>query len=486
MNWTANLLAPLRAHPDRLIALVLEQARSLETLWREQAQWAQEKAQAVAELQSLREALWQKNQELLRLTEQLEAAQRAAHRQAAPFRRPEAQRSAQPGRPGRPPGHAAAVRPKPAHIDHHEQVPLPACPQCQGPLTDRRSLTQYIEELPPVRPVVTELVTEEGWCGHCQQTVRSTHPLQVSTAVGAAGVHLGPRALALALDLNKAKGLSLRKTQAVLADHFALRLSPGGLARAAQRVGRKLTPAYDALVAQVRTSAVVHADETSWWVGGPGWWLWVFTTPTTTVYLVDERRGRAVVTEMLTGDFGGVLVSDCLSTYDDATPRQQKCYHHHFQAIKEARALHPDGGAGYLDQVSALLRTAMLLKALPPEAEPGRWEACVRGLEARAERLLSEPRLQPQEEKVRHRLDKQRDHLFTFLRHAAVPATNNQAERQLRPAVIARKISCGNKTKAGAQAWQVLSSLAATCAQRAEPFITFLTERLPLASARPP
>jgi len=486
MNWTAERLAPLRDQPDRLLALVLEQARTLETLLREQAQWAREKVQFVAEAQSLREELRQKNQELLRLSEQLEAAQRAAHRQAAPFRRPEAQRSAQPGRPGRKPGHPAALRPQPAHIDHHEHVPLPACPHCQGPLAERRALTQYIEELPPVRPGVTELITEEGWCEHCQQTVRSTHPLQVSTAVGAAGVHLGPRALALALDLNKAKGLSLRKTQAVLADHFGLRLSPGGLARAAQRVGRKLAPAYDALVAQVRTSPVVHADETSWWVGGPGWWLWVFTTNTTTVYLVDERRGRAVVTETLTGDFDGVLVSDCLSTYDDATAHQQKCYHHHFEAIKEARALHPDGPSGYLDEVSALLRTALLLKGLQSAAEPGRWEACVRGLEARAEALLSTPRLQPQEEKVRHRLDKQRDHLFTFLRHAGVPATNNQAERQLRPAVIARKISCGNKTKTGARAWQVLSSLAATCTQRAESFITFLTERLPLASARAP
>jgi len=99
-------------------------------------------------------------------------------------------------------------------------------------------------------------------------------------------------------------------------------------------------------------------------------------------------------------------------------------------------------------------------------------------------KLLARP--QPQEQRVRRRLDKQRDHLFTFLRHEAVPATHNQAERQLRPAVIARKISCGNKTKTGARAWQVLSSLAATCAQRAESFITYLTERLSLAPARPP
>ena len=53
------------------------------------------------------------------------------------------------------------------------------------------------------------------------------------------------------------------------------------------------------------------------------------------------------------------------------------------------------------------------------------------------------------------RLYKQRDHLFTFLpldQRALFTAhvKHGLAERQLRPAVIARKISCGNKTQKGA------------------------------------
>jgi hypothetical protein len=75
---------------------------------------------------------------------------------------------------------------------------------------------------------------------------------------------------------------------------------------------------------------------------------------------------------------------------------------------------------------------------------------------------------------VRQRLAKQRDHLFAFLRHANVPATNNQAERQRRPAVIARKLSCGNGTEKGARTWEVLASLAVTAAQRQESFYDLL------------
>src|ERR1044071_86709 len=101
---------------------------------------------------------------------------------------------------------------------------------------------------------------------------------------------------------------------------------------------------------------------------------------------------------MLTSNYPGVLLSDCLSTYDDATEHQQKCYYHHFQAIREARGAHPQGGIGYLDQLSALLRTTLLLKHLEADAEPLPFQTCVRALEARAQTLLSPPRPQPQEQ----------------------------------------------------------------------------------------
>jgi transposase len=418
--------------------------------------------------------------------EQLEAWQRQAHRQAAPFRRPEEERSARPGRPGRKAGHVGFYRPKPEQVDERIRVNLDCCPHCQGPVSEKQPLTQYIEEIPVVRPRVTELTTEAGWCERCQCEVGSTHPLQVSRASGAAAVQLGPRALALACDLNKAKGLSMRKTVAVLRDHFGLKLTPGGLALLGQRVGRTLEPEYQELAVQLRQSPVVHADETSWWVGGPGWWLWIFCTPVMTLYVVIQSRAAGVALGVLKEDFAGVLVSDCLAIYDGLNPLQHKCYSHHLKALSEACQAHPQGGEGYLLQVRALLRTAIWLKALQAGAQPERFEICRRNLRLRADALLDRPRAQLQEEKVRMRLWKQRDHLFTFLERADVPATNNLAERQLRPAVIARKISCGNKTLKGARAWQALASIAATCQQTGRSFIQLVAERVPLHLPRAP
>ena len=478
MKFTTELLAPLRSNPDRLIAMICQQAEQVLALQTENQTLRQQNQIWQHELESARADLRTKNARVVELEEQLATAQSKAARQAAPFRRPDQAKNPCPRKSGRPPGHRGSRRPMPSTIHHHVEVPLPHCPRCAGPVTHPQRLEQYVEELPPVQPVVTHLTTWQGYCAQCDCQVCSTHPLQVSTAVGAAGVFLGPRALALACDLNKDKGLSLRKTCAVLGEHFGLRLSSGGLSQALCRVGGKQQGHYQHLVQEVRAAAVVHVDETSWWVGGPGWWLWDFTNQNTTVYVISSNRGRATLSATLGENFEGVLVSDCLAPYDDFNQQQQKCYSHHFRAIQEASERHPQKGSGWLGSIVALLRTAMILCPLRVSSDPVAWALVLVGLQRRAQELLSQPRTEPAEQAVRTRLCKQQDHLFEFLKHDGVDPTNNRAERQLRPAVIARKVSCGNKTTKGARAFEILASLAATARQRGCSFVTDLTAAL--------
>ena len=311
--------------------------------------------------------------------------------------------------------------------------------------------------------------------------MHSAHPLQVSRAVGAAGTHLGPNALSVALDLNQRHGLTKRKTCQVLADLFSLHLSPGGLVAARHRLALRLRGEYEQLVDEARRASVIHADETSWWVGGPGWQLWVFTNDGLTLYQVRDSRGRKVIHETLGRSFPGVLVSDCLSSYDDASPIQHKCYAHHLKAISEAMKAHTAGGAGFLRQIKLVLKAAQSFKKAMPDLSQNERVQMRQSLENKADRLLASRRVDPSEASVANRLRKQRDHLFTFLDFDDVDATNNQAERQLRPAVIARKVSCGNRTERGAKTWEILASLAATSTQRGDSFRELITSaaRLP-------
>lgn len=457
-------LEGLREQPEKLIEIILQQATAIEQLQ--------------ARVQELEKQIRDLNDRNDGLSSKVATLEQSAARQAAPFRIAEKHRNPNPPKPGRPKGHPGSHRSIPDHVDQEIVVGLEFCPRCGTHLSNPRPVVQYIEELPVIRPQVIKLITHEADCPHCQQAVRSTHPLQVSLAEGAAGVQLGPGALAVAAELNKKHGLTLRKTCAVLGQLFGLSLSAGGLTHALARLARKLGPAYENLLARLRDGPYVHSDETSWWVGGPGHWLWVFADRHSTVYRVAEGRGRNVVVDTLGADYAGVLVSDCLAIYDDVNARQQKCYSHHLKAISQAleQAVSP-----YLEQLRALLRAAMALKQAA--VEPALWAELRAALERQADELLS-PVRGGLEEKVRLRLFKQRDHLFTFLDHPEVEATNNLAERQLRPAVIARKLSCGNKTKRGAHTWQILASLAATCTQRRESFAHLVRNAALLTSPR--
>jgi transposase len=435
------------------------------------------------ELAALRLENERLRQELKQAQERIAELERAAARQAAPFRRAEANKvpASERKRPGRKPGHRGAYRAVPEYVDQEVEVPLDCCPQCGGQVEDRAPLVQYIEELPPVRPVVTRLVTFTARCPQCG-LVGSTHPLQTSRGQGAAGVQLGPRALAVAALLNKHLGLSMRKTCHVLRRLCSLRVTGGGLSHALARVARKTQADYEALVEQIRGSAAVHADETSWWVGGPGWWLWTFTTDQATVYRVDACRGSQVVKEVLGDQFTGMLVSDCLGSYDPLPYRKHKCIAHHQRAIAQARDRPDTPDASYLDQWRWIFKAVCALwKARPSMGAEAFVDERAR-IEAAIQRLLDQSVTQPGDVAVQNRLLKQWPHLVGCLYEPAAEPTNNRAERSLRPAVIARKLSCGNKTEHGQQTWQILASLAATCQQTAQEFVDYLTPKLLLAT----
>jgi hypothetical protein len=84
----------------------------------------------------------------------------------------------------------------------------------------------------------------------------------------------------------------------------------------------------------------------------------------------------------------------------------------------------------------------------------------------------------PDNARLAKRLRKQRDHLLRFLDHDGVDATNNLAEREVRPAVIARKLSAGNRTEAGSETHAVLASVLRTCRRQGRDILGVLGELL--------
>jgi Transposase IS66 family len=283
-------------------------------------------------------------------------------------------------------------------------VELGCCPHCAGALEAKQPLVQYLEELPPVRAHVTRLKTYEAHCPRCQRLVRSVHPRQTSTAGGCAGVQLGARALAVAVELKHELGLSLSKVAKVLSKVGGLQVSRGGLALAYQRISAKVAGEDAALRAQLAKAPVLHTDETSWWVNGPAS-LWVFVVPGAqglTLYRVVAHRDRVTFHSTVPADYGGLLISDCLSVYDGATAHQHKCYAHHLRALRVARCdQHPQSAAAspWLTQVRAFLEATMELKIRWPTLADLERERQRAQCEVLANALFAQPRGDPAEER---------------------------------------------------------------------------------------
>ena len=202
------------------------------------------------------------------MREQLEEARRAGKRQAAPFSKGDPKKD--PARPGRKSGEdygTRAHRPVPDHVDEEIRVPLPdACPCCSGELEFEDEVDQYQEEIVEVRGHVRRFRISRGRCRRCGRRAQGRHPDQTSDAIGAAGSQLGPRAVAIAAQLNKELGVAMGKVCQILA-LFGLQVTPGGLYQAIGRLATAAEPTREALVLAVRHSAAVAADETGWRVG---------------------------------------------------------------------------------------------------------------------------------------------------------------------------------------------------------------------------
>ena len=419
--------------------------------------------------------------EIAQLRERWAEVERTGKRQAAPFRR--AEHKTDPQKPGRKPGQGTfSYRTlSPDTVPETKAAALEGCPACGGPVSDIRDVEPFVEDVPEVRPQVTRYVTQSGYCGRCRRRVRSRHPEQISTATGAAGVQVGPRAKALAVDLKHRLGVPFAKACDVLAVGFGLRWTRSGACQADARLAEQARPVYEELIGWVQRSIIVHADETGWRIGTLSAWLWVFTNRQVTVYTIREGRGHAVVVEILGRKFAGILVTDCFLAYDHqalADWLKQKCLAHFLRELSAMADEKVRGAVRFARDVMAVLRAALALRDQKPTLPPDDFWTQAQALETQLDDLIDTRRrlTDPDNVRLAKRLRKQRPHVLRFLYIDGLDATNNQAERMLRPAVITRKTSGCNRTAGGADAHSTLASILVTCRQQAVSHTEFLIQ----------
>jgi transposase len=402
-----------------------------------------------------------------RLRAQLDEARRAARRQAAPFTK--GKPASRPRRPGRKPGPEYGVkarRPVPDRVDRVVAVPAPmVCSECGGPAVTERVVCQYQEDLSPAATEITRFEVALGRCQRCRRRVRPVrHPEQTSDALGAAGVGVGPRAVALVAWLSKGLGLPAGKVSRLLGQ-LGMTLSPGGVQQALARAARVCQPTYQALERGVRASAVVAPDETGWRVAGRRAWLWAFVGTGVVVYRVAVGRGYADAAQVLGEGYAGVLERDGWAPYRRfADARHQTCLAHLLRRCRELVTDADRGQARTPHAVRRILTHALAVRANRDAGEVTTTYAMVEAdrLGSAIDRLITGRTAHPPNRRLLNHLARERAHLFTFLTTPGVEATNWRAEHAIRPAVVTRKVWGGNRTWTGAGTWQTLASVLAT------------------------
>ena len=425
----------------------------------------------VTRLQEQNAELMAANEELRR---QLAESHRSGRRQAAPFSK--GKRSSKPKRPGRKPGMGLFSYRKPPSAEEvtgpvvEVSVSEATCPGCGGSLVDEGESIAYVTDIPPVRrPQVRAYRVQVCRCRSCGKAVRGRHPDIGSDQHGASAHRLGDRVKAAAHVLHYGVGVPVRRIPAVLRALTGVEVSQGAISQdALRRAKGAVGDAYDKLRTSVRASPLVHTDDTGWRVGGEGAFLMAFETDEATVYQVRARHRNEEVREVVPSDYAGVMVTDRGRSYDAqalSEVRQQKCMAHVLRSISEVVQTKTGRGRSFGKRLTGLLREAMELSRAYHRGEAADFRVQAERLKREVSyHLRDRPMVDADNYRLQNELGWHDDQgsLLRFLDDPSIEPTNNRAERALRGAVIARKVSHCSKNEEGADAFSAFTSVIRT------------------------
>ena len=430
-----------------------------------------ELTQANTELQA---ALTELRAEVHSLRAEIASLNRSQHRPAAPFSTGE--RVKHPKKSGRKPGEGIfRHRAAPAEETYSGpplSVPVEqtACPLCGGELEAEGEEVVTVTDLPEVvHPVVKAFRVQVCRCRRCGHPVRGRHPEVAPDQFGATAHRLGVRAKAMAHLLHYGVGVPVRKVPQVLQQLTGLQLTQGALTQdALRRAEGSVGTAYADLRAGIKGSERVHTDDTGWRIGGETAFLMVFETREASVYQVRPQHRNQEVREIIPSTYQGVMSTDRGKSYDAKELleiKQQKCVGHIQRSIKAVLEQKRGKARAFGHQLQRLLKEAAQLWHDYHAGKVSDYQRQAQALKARITHHLRMRRLV--DEDNQRLLDElglhdDRGNLLRFLDDPRIEPTNNAAERALRPAVIARKVSHCSKNERGAEAFAAFTSVIRT------------------------
>ena len=348
---------------------------------------------------------------------------------------------------GAPKGHRGASRPIPKSIDRTENVsPHSVCPDCRGTVDGTGSFDKVIiEDIVAIVKEVVQRNLEIGKCRCCGKEVRHPH-------VFGPPVRVGGNASAMLVSMRQTLGVSFGKLAGFSSEYLGIPLTESGAYGIVTRAADKMKAIADSLKLTLREKDWLNVDETGWKKDGERWYMWGFFDDKRAVYHPSPSRSADVPKEILGKNFKGTVIADFYSAYN-FLGSTQRCLVHYLRAVCDELKITPH--CRFLKKQKKNCKEIIKIGAQFAKDDLTDKDRERKG--NRAKELFDEMRRAnpPPKNKVCVRLSKRlerfKDSILTFLHVPGIDCHNNRAERQLRPVVLFRKISFGNRTEEGAE-----------------------------------
>jgi len=336
------------------------------------------------------------------------------------------------------------------------------CPDCGRKLSGGWVVSKrQTIEIPQTPIEITDHVLIARTCGVCGKV----HIPKLGAADGVIGkCRVGPRLMSLIATLAIAKRMPLRSIQKFLQGLYGVHISLGEIMEILHKVAAFAGQTVQWILRSIRGSPHAHGDETGWREDGINGYLWSLSTPELRYFHFDRSRAGAVAQKLLGLCFGGVLVCDFYGGYNFYDGPIQRCWVHFLRDLKKLAEAHLDDEnvREWVESVRSLYKVAKKI-ARRGFIEPVR----VKFRQQLEAKLMSvaQPYLKDKSAPQRvlaERIERHLGELFTFVEYPGCPSGNNAAERAIRPAVIARKVSGGTRSENGSRTRTTLMSVFGT------------------------
>ncbi len=254
--------------------------------------------------------------------------------------------------------------------------------------------------------------------------------------------------------------LSRVKIREFLADWLGVWLSVGTIDRCIREAGIACEPVVEELLAQLQQASILHIDETPWYESGKLYWLWVAIESKTAVFRIAPRT-KEEFQYLVRETFVGWLITDGYGAYRHKQ-RRQRCLAH---LIRKAIGI-----AESINSRTARIGTLILedlrnfIRAISEGKTRQELDQIIRSLQGVC--YLGKKVKHKKLKALASEILNDWDAVVAAVNNPDLPLTNNEAERALRHAVIARRISYGTRTTEGSIAYSSLLSVIETCRLR--------------------